>query len=660
MSSFQRSFVALGAALLFLASAAPSHAFDFFKDNKNRTLRWKTQVVTIHVNPNGVPGIKATDVLKVFQNAAKNWNSIKCAKMTVFIRQGTAYPKQDKINSISFPPNFSGAGYSQSNFVMDQNANFTDFDVALNPKSQWSLNPVGGGLDLESAAMMAVGTILGLASSSVQTATMYGRMTSGDISKRTLDPDDIKGLCTLYPSGQPTCATDADCPTGLSCKAAQCAAVAPKANANSCKPCTATADCKSSDLVCDLVGNGRFCIHLCTPDGLCPAGFSCSGAGVDAQCLPNTGICKATCSTDADCGNNYKCKNGQCAPECTTDQDCGSGKTCSSGRCIAKGTCTTDLDCPPLHVCKSGACVKDSTTQPCTNDNDCPNGYDCVNGNCTATGSCTDGTTQACKCPNGNASTQTCKGGAWGACENCGGTPTTCTPNATQACKCSDGKAGTQTCSADGKAWGACTGCGGGGNKVCAPGSTQACVCTDGKNGAQTCSADGMKWEECKCSGGGGNLCTAGSSQACVCSDGKSGTQSCAADGKSWEACTGCGGGGNACTPGATQACVCSDGKSGSQSCNQDGQSWGQCTCSGNPPAPTDGGNGGADKPAANIPCTTHNDCPTGNFCVQNVCRPSGNNGGGCGCSSNNGNQTIPFLFFGLLFFAFVLRIRRA
>lgn len=679
---------------VFIFCALPSsvYAFETVKDNKGRVLRWKVPTLVVYLNPNGASGISASEVIAAFQKAAKSWNSVKCSKLQFFIRSAGIFPnRKDKKNSASFPPNFSGTHLLQTSYSMDSNGYFLDIDISLNPQGQWTSGTSGTGQDMESGAMVALGHIAGLASSTVQGATMFNSFSSGDISKRTLHPDDIAGICTLYPSGQPQCAVDSDCPPGLGCQNAKCIAKAPQTLPSTCKACQTNQECGSNQLVCDLVGNGRFCIHRCTPDGLCPQGFSCSGTGSGAQCLPVSGICSKSCKTNQDCGAGLKCTAGKCVAECTRDTDCKPTYRCRSGRCFAPGVCNTTVDCPAGKICKAKRCIDQSSSLPCTVDNDCPHGQSCVNKFCKKTApTCVDGEKRGCACSGGSKGQQVCSGNSWGACQGCG-TPQTCAPNSTQACTCSDGKNGSQTCAADGTAWGACVCSGGplcspnstqacacaGGQKgvqtcsadgkswgtctqcsstkpkVCAPGGTQACVCTNGSKGAQICSADGTTWEACKCTGNG-NLCTPNSTQACVCTNGKNGTQTCAVDGKLWGTCQGCGGTnpGKVCAPGATQACVCTNGKSGSQSCMATGQGWAACQCAGTQPPPTDGG---TTTPTA---CTTHNECPAGSFCIQNICKASSNNTG-CSCSiESTSRHSWPIVFLGLFLLVWNLRRR--
>lgn len=58
--------------------------------------------------------------------------------------------------------------------------------------------------DVQNTLTHELGHVLGLAHSLDPTATMAAMSPPGEISKRDLAPDDIRGVCTIYPTGQAT------------------------------------------------------------------------------------------------------------------------------------------------------------------------------------------------------------------------------------------------------------------------------------------------------------------------------------------------------------------------------------------------------------------------------------------------------------------------
>lgn len=64
------------------------------------------------------------------------------------------------------------------------------------------------GIDLRNTLTHEVGHVIGLAhvprTPENRGSTMYPEATPGDVSKRDLAPDDVAGVCTVYPAGAPT------------------------------------------------------------------------------------------------------------------------------------------------------------------------------------------------------------------------------------------------------------------------------------------------------------------------------------------------------------------------------------------------------------------------------------------------------------------------
>ena len=616
--------------LVGLWSLSPlAHAYEYNKNQKNgQPLRWsKGQQIQWYLNLGAFTKIPKTVIETTFKKAFDDWKKINCADLT-FVYRGVANiapSNKDKKNVIAFLPT-SGGTIMSTSYGLDANGNLSDIDVRLSPTVDWSVTPNGGQQDLEGAAMYVVGLLIGLSSSKVMDATMFGTFQAGDISKRTLDTDDLNGACFLYPNNKAQCAADTDCPPGLSCKSAKCALTAPTKQPNMCKLCQKDADC-GAGYTCDFFGGDSVCIQKCSPDNLCPTGHTCNGTGFAALCYPDPGICPAqTCTSDADCATG------------------GGGHKCITGKCVLP-------NCTPNKV-QGCFCGNKKGTQKCSADG-------ATWGNCDCSGSgtvCTGGASQACKCSDGKDGTQTCAsdGSKWEDCK-CGGTTTTCTAGASQACTCTDGKSGTQACASDGSKWETCT-CGGTGG-VCTPGGTQTCVCTDGKNGSQSCASDGKSWGQCTCGGGTGNVCAPGSTQACICTNGSSGAQSCNTDGKAWGQCS-CQGTPTTCTNGQQQACTCAGGGSGTQFCNSG--AWAACNCQGttNPQTcPAEG---------ATKPCTCADGAASTQLCTGGQwaacnCQTGGGPGEGCGCSTQTHETSgvPPFFFWCVLLLWFSLRLRR-
>ena len=111
---------------------------------------------------------------------------------------------------------------------------------------------------------------------------------------------------------------------------------------------------------------------------------------------------------------------------------------------------------------------------------------------------CDPGTVEGCTCPAGRAGNRLCRGGTWGACENC------VQPGEGEGEGSAEGEGegsaeGEGEGPAEGEGEGAAEGEGEGPRPVCEPGSGQPCFC-DGAAaaGTETCVPDGSGWGACE------------------------------------------------------------------------------------------------------------------------------------------------------------------
>jgi hypothetical protein len=193
----------------------------------------------------------------------------------------------------------------------------------------------------------------------------------------------LNGSCGKVPIGA-TCASDAECNTGICAQEVCCATACPgtcascalPGSAGVCTPlpagqaaptgqCTdlGTASCGTNGL-CDGAGNcqvypsttvcgASVCVaDVETPTSKCDGKGTCATAAVQA-CTPYicgaTGACKTTCASDTDCVAPNVCTAGTCGllpngHACATGPSCGSG-FCAQNVCCASACTGTCLSC---------------------------------------------------------------------------------------------------------------------------------------------------------------------------------------------------------------------------------------------------------------------------------------------------------------------------
>lgn len=191
-------------------------------------IAWPNTCVSTSVSASGSPvlNISAEEMRNIVETAFKNWTTadcgngqtpnfevdmfpdVNCTDVTgeagykstgpnynVWIFRDKDWPYSDAIDA-------EGAIAITTTQFSPETGIIYDSDVELNSKGQsFTTGLNDGGMDLPSVVQHESGHFLGLAHSSVQTATMYAYLDPGVVSRRILDPDDAAGICATYPPG---------------------------------------------------------------------------------------------------------------------------------------------------------------------------------------------------------------------------------------------------------------------------------------------------------------------------------------------------------------------------------------------------------------------------------------------------------------------------
>jgi MYXO-CTERM domain-containing protein len=146
--------------------------------------------------------------------------------------------------------------------------------------------------------------------------------------------------------------------------------------------------------ICSLYPLGE--VEDCTAQP-CSDGYEC----VDGNCLwEGVGAPPQGCEMDGGCDEAERCDAGVCADDagvCVVDSDCTSDdERCIAGRCTLvadppPAMCTSDDECGADEVCKAGVCVAFDPNQPVglPVGSDCIMDSDCESGLCRFTGEAT-------------------------------------------------------------------------------------------------------------------------------------------------------------------------------------------------------------------------------------------------------------------------------
>ncbi|AKV02898.1 hypothetical protein AKJ09_09561 [Labilithrix luteola] len=262
--------------------------------------------------------------------ATRTWSNVDCTGFRAGVgAKSTAPAGDDGINGVYFqnqewPAGLVAGAIGQTVVHVDASGRYRDADIHINSKNfRFSLDGQDGTIDLRSVLVHELGHALGLGHSTDPRATMFA--TVQGLRSRSLEKDDIVGVCTLYPGeGEPGC-DSSPCPSPLLCVAGRCQRRGDATDV--CSPCERVPG------ACDAAGDDARCIDI--------------GEGATAG-----RVCGRACENDTDCGMGFHCRD----TTTSGDRQCVSEVRCANGANV----CTTDTDCR-LGTCRAGACVGPTT-----------------------------------------------------------------------------------------------------------------------------------------------------------------------------------------------------------------------------------------------------------------------------------------------------------
>ncbi len=279
-------------------------------------------------------GPLAGDLPGELEVAARALRAAPCASVSFRIETPRAITAgDDGVVSVVFetkawPSELLAGVAAQTVLRVDAAGFFRDADIHLNAVDhRFTIDGSNGTVDLRGVLTHELGHVVGLGHSTDPTATMFASV-SDVATWRSIESDDVTGLCSLYPgAGRPACSASDPCPAGFVCTAARCerprdprATCAPCApgDPTTCAPNGARARCLTST-------EPGFSLHRCgrpcerTED--CGDGFQCvetTEAG-DRQCVGGCANGTWRCESDADCDAPAVCHRGSCALRVGTD-----------------------------------------------------------------------------------------------------------------------------------------------------------------------------------------------------------------------------------------------------------------------------------------------------------------------------------------------------
>jgi MYXO-CTERM domain-containing protein len=197
-------------------------------------LFWKDMPVSYSVNEAASSQVSLPVTEDTMALAFAQWSGAMCtpdAKTRLEVHFAGPTPNRldatDKTNTVMFddtnwPHGNAGTTIALTTVTFDtKTGEMLDADLELNT-ANFKLSTTDtvptGGYDFRSIVTHESGHFLGLAHSIDSTATMFASYTPGTKSLRTLAPDDVDGICAIYPPS-----TGCSCTTGTSSSRASAA-----------------------------------------------------------------------------------------------------------------------------------------------------------------------------------------------------------------------------------------------------------------------------------------------------------------------------------------------------------------------------------------------------------------------------------------------------
>ncbi len=167
--------------------------------------KWFVRSVPFSVNPSYGPA----DAGRSIWLAMTTWNNVDCSdfEFTGATTTTTRCAVRDYENVCSFCYLGGDGTIGQTTtWCVPSTGQILEADIDLNTYYYWSTTGASGKMDVQNIATHELGHAIGLCDlyrSSDSEKTMYGYSVAGETKKRSLDADDIAGLCYLYPAPPP-------------------------------------------------------------------------------------------------------------------------------------------------------------------------------------------------------------------------------------------------------------------------------------------------------------------------------------------------------------------------------------------------------------------------------------------------------------------------
>lgn len=220
-------------AALVAALPHPAAAYRCTQTDEGSSLAWASRDLVMRPSVSPAEEVSEADISAALDHAAAQWSDPSCSDLTFRIDEMTearwvgfdwaaGTGSSENRNLVVFRNDLAGDPQDQwlhagsalaittvtfvrsTGRIVDADIEINDSRFVFSNCDEATCSTVH---DLKNMLTHEFGHVLGLDHPSASepdatSATMYASAQAGDLSKRDLAPDDIEGLCTLYPAGE--------------------------------------------------------------------------------------------------------------------------------------------------------------------------------------------------------------------------------------------------------------------------------------------------------------------------------------------------------------------------------------------------------------------------------------------------------------------------
>lgn len=226
----------VGIVVAFFPHRAP--AYEIQNAGSGDIIRWHESCFQYSLHEEGVPNTDIDDLRDVMRASFDAWENVDCS---YFYFDETDDASCDHIGYEENSGNINLLVFRESGWAIDRahdpsaialtttswddlTGRMLDADIEFNAENfPFGIDGSADKADIQNTATHEIGHMLGLDHSNVGNSTMAPTAGTGDTDKRTLDDDDIEGLCRLYPVEEdPDICKAPHCGLDLTCSAEGC------------------------------------------------------------------------------------------------------------------------------------------------------------------------------------------------------------------------------------------------------------------------------------------------------------------------------------------------------------------------------------------------------------------------------------------------------